>query len=435
MLVGVFLVLLVAGTAVNLAILPRVYNIAPADGVVYLDAFDRALDGQVTVQGDRVSAEVLDQIVCTAHNPHPLVRLATNWTCGDEEPEPGRPQDWGATTAWIHPPTYFFAEAGMTRAVGTVLPDADPVAVARVLGSVWFAAGGTLLVLLGVLWGARPLSATLGVLAFLPTPVFVSTFAYLTPDRAVLLVGAGTLIAVTAWLRGRLPLVWLALVGLLVGGLFKQTFVLAALTGALLICVIWLLGMRGHGQRLATSSALLASGLLVGGAVVGAVAWQAIKSGLGQPLPPRPEPDALTLSAEPGNLFTMMFQGAVSIPGNDSQLPALEPLAMLGISAMMVVITAGAAMGTVLIQPPDQRLWAIAVTGVLAIGLGGVVVGILGSVSAGNWLPPAPRYVMPAFAAYVTPLLVLAGQRRWLAVLLAGVAVIGTWTWVGTQLM
>ena len=426
-IVLVFLALLVAGIAMNLVIIPRVYVAAPADGVVYLDAFERAYAGRITVQGDQVSPAVIDRVACSNRIPDPLIVKATDWECGEPR-EPG----FQASTAWIHPPTYFFVDAMLARGVTAVLPTTDPVDAARLLGALWFAAGGTLLVILGGLWGARTWPSTIVILAFLPTPLFTAIFSYLTPDRAVLLVGAGVLIAVTWCLRGRLAPPWLAVAGIAAGGLFKQTFVLAALTGALLIATVWLLGKRGATDRIPTRRAGAAIAWLMGGTAVGLVGWQLLKTTWGQVAQSRSEPDFFTLEPGVGSLIRLMFHGTTGIPGGDTTID-IQPSAMLGIAALLALLSAGAAFGALMYGSMRDRVWPMALTGVLAIGLGGVVIGVLGSVSSGNWLPPSPRYVMPAFAAYVVPLLVLA-QGRFLKGLLGAVAVIGALSWLVTPL-
>ena len=423
----VFLTLLVAGIAMNLVIIPRVYVTAPADGVVYLDAFERAYAGRITVQGDQVSPTVIDRVVCSDRIPDPLIVEATDWECGEPR-EPG----FQASTAWIHPPTYFFVDALLARSVTAVLPTTDPVDAARLLGALWFAAGGTLLVILGGLWGARTWPSTIVILAFLPTPLFTAIFAYLTPDRAVLLVGAGVLIAVTWCLRGRLAPPWLAVAGIAAGGLFKQTFVLAALTGALLIATVWLLGQRGGADRIPARRAGSAIAWLLGGTAAGVVGWQLLKASWGEPTSPPTGTDPFTLEPGLGSLLRLMFHGTVGIPAGDTIID-LQPNGMLGIAALLTLLTAGAAFGALMYGSTRDRVWPVALTGVLAIGLGGVAIGILGSVSAGDWLPPSPRYVMPAFAAYVVPLLVLA-QSRILKWLLTAVALIGALSWLVTPL-
>ena len=419
---SVALALLLAGLALNLAILPRTFNLSPADGLVYADAFDRALAGQVTVRGDMVGATTLDLAICRPP-AHPLIAASVEWDC---DPNGSRVPTW-QTTAWVHPPTYFFIDAAATNVVRLVVPSADPFDVARVLGAFWFAAGGTLLVCLSCLWGGRPWPSAAVVAAFLPTPLFVGTFGYITPDRGVLIISTTTLIVCTLWWRGRLSSLWLALVGLMCGGVIKQTIVLAAFAGALLLAALWWqANYRGKGTTRTGRQTAVGIGLLLTSAAIGVLSWQLLKAQLGAELPPRTSPDFLTFAPGLDSAVALLFHGAYQIPLSDSAAAALEPISSLGLASLLTLLVAGAAFGALIYGSWTDRIFPMALAGVIAIGLGGLVIGVMGSVSSGDWLPPAPRYVMAAFPAYLLPLAVQSSRARvlvpMLAILLLGVA-------------
>ncbi len=424
---AVFLVLLLAAGSLFLVVVPRTFHVAPADGIVYVDAFHRALQGQVTVRGDLVGDTALDEAACRQPS---LPADSLQWDC---DPESGRQSTW-RSTAWIHPPTSFFADAALTRAVGVVAPNVNPLDIGRLIGALWFALGGLLIVLLASAWGARPWAAAAVMLALLPTPLFVDTFAFVTPDRWVLIVGAGALLAATLWWRHHLAVPWLGVVGVVCGGLVKQTFLLAAATAMLLLVLLWWQDRRSRDPSRTGREVGGALVWLGGGAAVGAVLWQLAKISWGQPAAPAAAPDFLTLPARPDTALSLLFHGAWQIPMNDSAAVALEPMALLGISALMTLLLAGAAWGALFYRQPSEPGWPMAAAGVIAIGIGGLVVGVMGTLSGGAWLPSAPRYVMPAFAAYAVPLIVLA-HRRWLLGLMWALAAIGALSWAFAPLL
>lgn len=420
---AVFLVLATLGIALNLIVVPRTFSATAADGLVYVDAFDRALTGNPTVRGDIIGPTALQEVLCG--DPRNTVSPgAQDWDCEDPDPADVQLQ----TTAWVHPPTYFLVEATVARAVHLVAPQVSVFMIGRMLGAVWFAIGGLLLVILGALWGARPWPATAAVAAFLPTPLFTSNFSYVTPDNAVLIAGAVVPICVTQWWRGSWPAWTLAPAGLLAGGLIKQTFLPAVIAGALLVGFLWLQARRTGDDGRTSGQSVLALAWLLGSAAIASIGWQLIKSTWGVDLPARTGPDPFTLAPDPSSAVALLFQGTWLIPGGDTNAFALEPLAMVGISALLTLITAGASFGLLLYGGWSDRLFAVALAGVIGIGVSGLVIGMSGSLTAGNWLPPSPRYVMAAFPLYAVPLLVIA-RVRWVWVVMIAVTAVGFWSW------
>jgi hypothetical protein len=426
----IFLVFLVYAWAFITVVVPRTYPVAPADGLVYADAFDRALAGRVTVRGDTILRPTLDLVACSPVVTGPIRSwlVPAGWNCRSDEPPPEI-----RTTAWIHPPTSFFLDAAVARIIAAVRGRLDAFTAGRLAGGLWFALGGTLTVFLAALWGAAPWRSAAVLAAFLPTPLFFSLFTYVTPDRFALAVGSLVLIAGTLWWRGQLAVHWLFLAGLVSGGVFKQTFILAAIGLVALVLSLWWQARRtGSAGRTGRDTVIGMAWLLAGG-LIGVVGWHFLKHRLGVELPPRTAPDLFTVEPGLNGAIGILFQHAFLTPLGDNLGGTLEPLATVGLAALLALALAGAAFGAVFYADPAEQIFPLALAAILTIGPGGLAISMLGGVSSGNWLPPSPRYTLAAFPLYVLPLLAAADRRVvWLGGLIT--AAVGLAAWAAFQL-
>ncbi len=422
---GIFLALMLFAAVFIAVVIPRTYPVAPADGLVYADAFDRALAGRVTVRGDAIGRPTLDLVACSPVITGPIRPwlVPAGWSCGSDGAPPVI-----LSTAWIHPPTSYFLDATLARIVMAADGRLDPFSSARLAGAVWFALGATLTVWLAALWGGPPWRSAAVLAAFLPTPLFFSLCSYVTPDRFALAVGALVPIAGTLWWRRQLAAPWLFAAGLAGGGLFKQTFLLADIGLVLLVATLWWqarrTGLNGRSGREAT----VGLAWLTAGSFVGVVGWHVLKHRWGVELPPRTAPDLFTVEPGLDGAVGILFQHAFLTPLGDNLAGTLEPLATLGLAALLTLVTAGAAFGAVFYRGLADRIFPLALAAILTIGPGGLVISVLGGVSSGNWLPPSPRYALAAFPLWVLPLLILADRRAvWAGGLAAAAIGLAAW--------
>ena len=421
----VFLCLFAFGASFIAVAIPRTDPIAPFDGLVYADAFDRAMSGQVAVRGDQVGRASFELVACSplfVRGTFPYV-YAGEWTCGSDEPPPVL-----ASAAWIHPPTAFFLDALIAKFLSMLSSSIAPFTASRMAGALWFALGGTLTVAFAALWGAPLWRSTAVIAAFLPTPLFFAIFSYTTPDRFSLIAGSLVMIAGTLWWRRKRGAAWLFLAGLMSGGMFKQTFILADIGLVALIAALWWQARRTGAELPRARSVVTGMSALLAGGAAGVLGWHALKHQLGIPLPARTAPDPFTVVPGLDGAIRLLYQHAYLTPLGDTLPIMLEPGASIGIAVMLTLAAAGAAIGAVLYRRLADRVFPLGLAALLTLGPGALAISILGGASSGNWLPGSPRYALAAFPLYVLPLLV-AAERRVVWIGGACLAAVGMLAW------
>lgn len=410
----ILLAFLALSLTLNYVVLQKLPGVSPVDGIVYADAMDRALDGGVTVKGDTMGDATSEYVGC---------RGVHGWgdfgvPCGGPYPDLLK----GYTTAYVHPPTYFFATAGLVKVAQLVLPDAYPFDLARMAGAVWFSLGALVMVVLAVRWGARPWSAAIVVAALMPTPTFVTMFSFITPDTMSLLVCAGMALGVTLWWQDRLPAWTLLFFGLLAAAV-KQTYFLAAIACLLLIGVLWWKQRSKSGRQ-----SLVAAAWFAAGAVGGIVAWDVIKSLIAAKDTIPAGVDLLAFPVNFDGVFGLIFTGARDLPVDAAGTLIAMPAASRGMAAGLVLALAAAAGGALLYRSSRSDEFALSAAGMTSIAVGGLILSSMYFVTSGIFLPPAMRYVMGAFPLYAVPLM-LAMKSRVLWSLVLAAAVVGFVAW------
>lgn len=411
-----FLVLLGSSLLINALMVERLPGLTPIDGWVYADAFDRAGQGAATVEGDRIGQSTLEQVACEGVYAFGALGLE----CGGNLTAEVLPRQ-GWTTAYVHPPTYFFLTVGVASGL-TNIWGIDQFTAGRLVSSLWFALGGLVVVLLAMRWGARLWPSVLVLVALIPTPTFVSLFGFITPDSMSLLVCGGILWATTCWWQRSIPPVALLPVAAMAGTV-KQTFLLAVLAAVLLVIGLWFWRRERSGREM-----LQAVALLCGGALLGVVGWELAKRSMS--LAPFPDfgPDPFAYPLDFNGFFGLPFVGAWGLPAEAAGDALPLPLAAKAVGAAMALALAAAAGGAVLYQRWSRDTTILAAVAILSIALGSLPLSVAYVVSNGIFLPPAPRYVIGAFPLYVVPLMLLA-ERRSVQIFLAVAAGVGAVSW------
>ena len=411
---AVFLLLLVVAGLFNFVVIQKLPGISPVDGIVYADALDRAFDFRVTVKGDTMGVATSEYIACRGVHGYDELGLS----CGGPYPDTFR----GLTTAYVHPPTYFFLTAGVVKAVQVVAPGVYAFDIARMVGALWFAVGALLMVWLATLWGARPWPAALVMVALLPTPTGATTFSFITPDSMSLMVCGGVALGVTLWWRDRLPAWSLIFFGLLTAAV-KQTYFLAAVAGVLLIAMLW---WRQHTRP---TRACVSAAVFVGaGAVIGLVGWDLIKRFIEVvPGDISTGPDPFAVSLDFNGVAQLIFTAAADFP-NEAAGPLLAvPPAALAMSMGFGLALAAATGGALLYRSTRSDEFILAASGGLTVVFGGLLVSLMYLLSSGIFLPPIVRYIFGGIPLVLLPLMLATSSRavRVLLVVLAAVSYIG----------
>ena len=196
----------------------------------------------------------------------------------------------GFTSADIHAPTYFFLTAAVGKVVRAVGVTDDLLIAGRLVGALWLTLGMLAMVALARAWGAGWVVPVLTAVAMAASPLLVSVSGYLSPDALGLLVGAGVLLAVTQWQRGRLPVAVLLLVAVRPPSSRCRSCWLRCSARYCCSWPAWPGTARG-------AAPWPAPAILVGGAGAGAVLWQqarrSSRSG-SRPAPGRADPLAFS---------------------------------------------------------------------------------------------------------------------------------------------
>jgi hypothetical protein len=259
-----------AGSALHTA---RYAVLSPFDESRHLDYMARIYeDGYVVKLGDKLADTAMRLEACRGVDVPDYVPPP----CATRRFDPVAFRDEGYNNAVNNPPLYYLVTGGVASAAdGIGLSDSilDP---ARLMGGVWLAAGLAMVVFAGDCLRVRrvPLVAAAVIFALAPEPLFMA--ATVNADSAAVFAGALTLVVGLAWERRRLPVAWLAVVGVLVAAL-KMTNLIGV--G---IVVLWFLTQavrvrgRDPGTGRTTREYLWAVALLVGGAVGMTLLWIAI---------------------------------------------------------------------------------------------------------------------------------------------------------------
>lgn len=217
--------ILVIGTYI-----PDQRPLSPFDEWVYLDYVDKMAHFDVPQTGETIDREALEVSSCRGV----FVWGEVGSPCGGPYVSTDYPLA-GITSADVHPPTYFAANAALAGVVRSIGLSDDVLTSNRVIGALWLAIGLWLVLVLAHELGA-PLSAGVGIAGVVASlPIVRYTNSYITPDTLNLAIGALALLTALRVSRDRWPWWSMAVVGALAGFVKTQNgLVLGATTFFLL---------------------------------------------------------------------------------------------------------------------------------------------------------------------------------------------------------
>jgi len=365
-------------------------GVSPVDEYWYADALDKADRGELSNTGDKVDPYARQVMACRGvigvNPPSPA--------CGAPQLDAALPLN-GYTAADIHAPTYFFATALGSKVVRALGITEDLLIAGRLVGALWLALGMLAMVALGRAWGAGWLMPVLTAAGVGASPLLVSVSGYLSPDALGLLVGAGVLLAVTHWMRGRVPTALLLPIAML-PAFVKVPFVLAPLFGAVLLVVAAIAGQATWRRALAGSA------LLVGGAGAGAILWQLVRRSLevAEPVlhPAAEQPVSISSFA---SYLGYYLETIPSTSGAPIPVPAALAIAVLPLGWLLLA----ASLGGMLFRNREDPLTPVCWAGVAGMVMGSIVLSLIVLLASGGFLIGTPRYGLALVPLFAIPLM------------------------------
>ena len=365
-------------------------GLSPVDEYVYADAVDKANRGDFSNMGDKVDSYARQVAACRGV----IGWQAPTEACGMPQADASVPLN-GFTSADVHPPTYYFLTAAVSKVVRAVGITDDLLISTRLVGALWLLLGMLALVALARAWGARWLVPVATAAAISATPLLVSVSAYLSPDAFGLLVGAVVLLAVTQWQRGRLHWAVLLLAALM-PAFVKVPFVLAPLFGAVLLVVAALAG-QVPGRRVLTGASIL-----VVGAGAGAVLWQFLRNALAVAVPATHGDAAQPLAVSSFASYFGYYLETIPV-SSGAPLP-VTPLLAFSAQPLAWLLMA-AAIGGMLFRRRNDPLLAVCWAGTSGMVLGSIVLSLIVLVASGGFLIGMPRYGLALLPLFAVPLM------------------------------
>lgn len=241
----------------------RHYQLFVLDESTYADYLIKVQEGEWWMpRGDIYDQETLRVIECRGVGDGTVEVRNPVGDCSEKvRPEPG------ASTAAIHPPTYFVVTHLMARVVLATGVTEDVVTAGRLAGAGWMTAGLLLLIVLARELGAGRIAVALLTVTIGLTQELTEQWHYLTPDAANMLVGSAVVLVGVRWLRGRVPLWAVGAVGVLAIFLKSPNILVVGATGL----TILLATEAGRSLRDRIVGAATLGGATVGAAAVIAV--------------------------------------------------------------------------------------------------------------------------------------------------------------------
>lgn len=326
---------LVAGYAVDQ------YRLGVFDEWVYADALDQASRGEVVEQGERVGLYARELSSCRG-----VEAGSAGPACGEPYVSEQYPQR-GITSADIHPPTYFFLTAALSRPLLATGAVEDLLLAGRLVGAVWLTAGLVALVLLCRELGAGRRATAAVVVAVALSPIVRTTNSYVTPDALNLLMGASVVLAALKvarrhWHWAVLP----ALAALAVAVKFQN--IVAVGVAAALLATLRLVQQPRDAVLMSRARALAVPALTVAAALVTAVGWLAVRASLSQGDSPaqsaRELPLSLRLALRETTSFTTGIVGSGGGFPLDVRGTYLSWLLLAGLGAALAMSHRGSAL-------------------------------------------------------------------------------------------
>jgi hypothetical protein len=430
---AVLAALLLFGAVIQIGHVARYRLVSPIDELQHLDYLVRAPRLDIPGSGDLVGQEAARSETCSRIDS-PFDAAVVACVPNDRDVDVSKLQEQGYNTAFIHPPTYYFVDGVIARAIDAVVPgDQGVLTTGRLAGVVWTLAAIALLWLLMQELDAGLLATSIVVVVLVTAPTVMHGASTVNPDGTSLAMGAGMLWAALRWERRRSGIWLVALFAALSVGT-KVTNLVGV--GVALAYLGWPLARTLPARWRARAEdglldpeakqRLLAVVVPTAAVLVVAAVWRVTQGAL-QIIPPSQVPMITPVLVDRFPLveFGSSWHATFSPLQNPWYAPFLRTrmvIFMAGVGDLVVI--AGAFAGAVLADRGSRERRIAVIALLTAVACGPALV-LFNYFLQGIYTPIPPRYglsLLPAMAAASVPAL----RRRSGLVLGGGFAVFAT---------
>ena len=348
-------------------------SLSKYDEWVYLDYVDKVGRLDIPQRGEFIDREALAVSSCRGV----FVWGPMGSSCGGPYTSAEYPMA-GVTSADIHPPTYFAANAAIARSVRIVGLSGDILTSNRMVGALWLFLGLGLLVMLAMDLGAPLWSAVgaAGVIAALP--IIRDTNSYITPDALNVAIGAAVLLTAVRYARGVWPWWALVAIGALAGAIKTQN---GLAVGAAAVFLTWC-AVSSHGAKGRVTRQMWGAAGMVGGFLVTQVGWLVVRSLIA--VGDRPDQGvAVPLTFD---LMTKESMAFVLRLG----LGELTPVPTFAVLSTAVLIAG--CIGALFYRRVADEAWGMAAAVTLLVFIGSPILLVAEYVGLGEVVPSPTRY-------------------------------------------
>ena len=348
-------------------------TLSPFDEWVYLDYVDKIGRFDLPQQGELVDEAALEVSSCRGVH----IWGPAGSPCGGPY-EPVNYPMAGVTSADVHPPTYFAANAAVAAVIRSVGLSGDLLTSNRMVGALWLFCGLMLTVALAREMGA-PLWSGVGAAGVIATlPVVHRTNSFITPDALNLAVGGVVLLTAVRYSRGLQPWWALALAGLFAGAVKTQNGMVIGVAAVFMVwsAASWPLVRRRVSHR------VVGIGAMIGGFLAAQVSWLVIRAALAVgPAPDQGVTTPLTATLLMSETGAFLFRLGL---GDFRSTPAS---AFFGTA----VLVAGC-VGATLYRRINDEVWGLAAALTVLLFIGSPILLLVEHFGLGGVIPSPTRY-------------------------------------------
>lgn len=420
---------LLAGVLVFAATLLFLYvsahrEMSYVDELQHFDYLEKISRWDLVDRGETVGREALREMVCRGidvDQSEYMRFFGQDYDlppCNAVELDPQRFPEEGVNHASVHPPAYYFLTGIVARFIRAVTPVGSLLTAARIANAMWLIAA------MGFVWLLlRELAVDARVRALIcvvlgSSPPIVQTIGAVGPDAAALALGGAVVLSVMRWERGALP------ISIPIAACFASVAVKETNAVAVGLAVIYL-AFRGYTERRRLAQSLRLAGLICVAVVAAGLPWLITQARFADlptrsiPMVERFQAEALSTDHVVSELDALVTPVRNVLPPRDlrsgATVAATDLLHWLLLGGAFAAAVAG----------ESTRTRSLGGASLAAMVLAGPTLVVVNYVLLGIYVVIPQRYGLSLLPALLAGLAVMT-RRRWLEMVLASVAALGT---------